>query len=497
MVRRLPWMLASGSFNAKELRRATSDQFAPTVPLPPTMLYAPTRGNSRMNDTAPRLHRSLSAAQLSMIAIGGAIGTGLFLGSGFAISIAGPGVILSYVIGGMISLFLMGALAEMTVAHPTAGSFGVFADRYLGSLGGFVIRWAYVSSIALAVGTEVTAIAIYMGYWWPGVPGIVWIVGFSGVLIAINMADVTLFGSVEYALSLIKILAIVAFIGLGLWWVFGPSPLPGAGLANYTRDGLLPQGMWGVWVAVFLAIFSYFSIEMIAVAAGEAAEPQRAIVQAFRATIARLLIFYLATIALMLAIVPWTEAGRGGSPFVIVAAASGLRGAGGVVNGVILIAALSAMNSQLYVASRMLFSLGEAGYAPRGLTRLSGAGVPQRAVALASGGIAVAVAAFALQPATAFTLMISASACGGATTWILIFATHVAFRRAGGVAAGGFRMSGAPLTSWIGGLLMVGVLVTTAFTEAFRLTLVVGVPFLLALLVIHRLAIRPRAAVAA
>lgn len=443
-----------------------------------------------MDDRTPRLHRSLTAAQLSMIAIGGAIGTGLFLGSGFAIGIAGPSVLVTYAIGGIISLFLMGALAEMTVAHPATGSFGVFADIYLGPLGGYVIRWAYVTGVALAVGTEVTAISTYMRYWWPAVPGLYWILGFSAALVAINAANVRLFGSVEYLLSLIKIVAIVAFIALGAWWLFGPAPLPGATFANYTQaGGFFPHGLWGTWVAVIIAIFSYFSIEMIAVAAGEAAEPERAVVQAFRATIARLLIFYIATLALMLAIVPWTQAGEGGSPFVIVMAASGIPGAAGVVNFVILVAALSAMNSQLYVASRMLFSLGEAGFGPRSLTRLSAAGVPRRALAVASTGIALAAGAYAWQPDTAFTFMIAVSICAATVTWILIFATHYAFRRRGGHVAG-FRMPGAPWTSVIGGLLMTAVLVTTAFTDAFRMTLVVGVPFFAVLLAVYWLRFR-------
>ncbi len=450
-----------------------------------------------MEDRTPRLHRSLTAPQLSMIAIGGAIGTGLFLGSGFAIGIAGPSVLITYLIGGLIAFFLMGALAEMTVAHPAAGSFGVFADLYLGPLGGYVIRWAYIAGIVLAVGTEVTAISMYMKYWWPAVPGLYWIAGFSAALIAVNAANVKLFGSVEYALSLIKILAILGFIALGAWRLFGPVPLPGATFANYTRHGgFFPHGLRGTWVAMIIAIFSYFSIEMIAVAAGEAAEPKRAIVQAFRATIARLLIFYVATLALMLAMVPWTQAKEGGSPFVIVMAASRMPAAAGVVNLVILIAALSAMNSQLYVASRMLFSLGEAGYGPRSLTRLSAAGVPRRALSVASVGIALAAGAYAWQPKTAFTFMIAVSICGAAITWILIFATHCAFRRQGGRVAG-FRMPGAPWTSVIGGLLMTAVLVTTAFTDAFRMTLVVGVPFFSVLIAVYwlRFQRRPAAAV--
>ncbi|NJC39836.1 L-asparagine transporter-like permease [Brevundimonas alba] len=438
-----------------------------------------------MGDDTTKLHRSLSAGQLSMIAIGGAIGTGLFLGSGFAISTAGPSVLVSYLIGGVISLLLMGALAEMTVADPAAGSFGVFADRYLGPLGGYVIRYAYLAGIILAVGTEVTAIAIYMKFWWPAVPGLYWILGFSAALIAVNAFDVRVFGSVEYVLSLIKIVAIVGFILLGAWWVFGSSPLPGAGLQNYTADGgFFPHGLGGMWVAVIIAIFSYFSIEMIAVAAGEAADPERAIVQAFKATIARLLVFYIATIALMLAIVPWARAGEGGSPFIIVMAASGWPAAAGVVNLVILIAALSAMNSQLYVASRMLFGLAEAGHAPRALARVSRAGVPRRALAVTSLGIACAVAVYAARPETAFTLMISVATCGAMVTWMLIFVTHVAYRRKHQPEPGRFRMPGGQWTSLLGAVLMAAILITTAFTEAFRMTLVVGVPCFAVLLLI-------------
>lgn len=447
-----------------------------------------------MSVDASKLHRRLTAGQLSMIAIGGAIGTGLFLGSGFAIGTAGPSVLLSYAIGGVIALLLMGALAEMTAADPTAASFGVFADRYLGSLGGYVIRYAYVAGIVLAVGTEVTAIAIYMKFWWPAVPGVYWILAFSAALIAINAADVKLFGSVEYAFSLIKIVAILLFIALGAWWVFGPAPLPGASLANYTRfGGFFPNGLWGMWQAVIIAIFSYFSIEMIAIAAGEAADPERAVVRAFKVTIARLLLFYIATIALMLAIVPWMRAGEGGSPFVIVTAASGLAGAAGLVNLVILVAALSAMNSQLYVASRMIFGLADVGYAPRGLARLSRSGVPHRALAVATGGIAVAAAAFAWRPDTAFTFMIAVSVCAAMVSWILIFATHIAFRRQQRPRPGGFRMPGAPWTSVAGALAMTAVLLTTAFTEAFRLTLVVGAPFFAVLLATYALRVRRRA----
>ena len=180
------------------------------------------------------LRRSLTSGQLSMIAIGGAIGTGLFLGSGFAIGLAGPSVLVSYAIGGLITLLLMGCLAEMTVAHPTTGSFGDYAERYLGPLAGFLVRYAYWSAIVLAVGTEVTAVALYMAYWLPDVPGWYWIVGFSAALVGINMASVRVFGTVEYIFSSLKIVAIVAFLIVGSVILFRAPAGSGRGIANYT-----------------------------------------------------------------------------------------------------------------------------------------------------------------------------------------------------------------------------------------------------------------------
>lgn len=433
------------------------------------------------------LKHSLSTGQLSMIAIGGAIGTGLFLGSAFAIGFAGPSVLVSYAIGGVISLLLMGCLAEMTVGHPISGAFGAYAEFYIGPLAGFLVRYAYWSCIVLAVGTEVSAIALYMQYWFPHVPGWLWIVGFSSGLIAINAVSVNTFGSVEYGFSTFKIAAIVAFLLLGAYFVMNAPADSGVGFHNYTaHGGFFPRGLWGTWVAVIVAIFSYLSIEMIAVAAGEAKDPQRAITRAFRATLFRLLIFYLLTLALVLAIVPWEAAGTAGSPFVKVMSATHVPGAAGVINLVILVAALSAMNSQLYITTRMMFSLARAGYAPRRLGEVNARGVPLAALLLSSVGIALAVALNMFMPEASFTLMISVSMFGALFTWLMIFVTHLFFRRQHpGPSA--FRMWGYPYTSVLGAALILAVLVTSLFTKEFRLTLVYGLPFLAALTIAYHL----------
>ena len=412
-----------------------------------------------------------------MLAIGGAIGTGLFLGSSFAIGFAGPSVILSYAIGALIALMLMRCLAEMTVAHPTSGSFGAWAEFYVSPLAGYLVRYAYWSCIVFAVGTEVTAIAVYMRFWFPGTPGWLWILGFSAVLIGVNARNVKIFGAVEYAFSSLKVTAILLFI------LLGAITVSGTGLANYTAyGGFFPKGVWGMWVAVIVSIFSYLSIEMIAVAAGEAEDPQRAITKAFQSTVARLVIFYLLTLGIILAIVPWPDSGKGESPFVTVMARSHVPYAAAVVNFVILVAALSAMNSQLYITTRMMFSLARAGQAPSRFGQLSSNGTPVSALLLSSVGIALATLLNALYPETAFTLMMAISMFGAMFTWLMIFVTHVCFRR--------YHHRTSPWTSPFGALLMAAILLTTAFTAEFRMTLVYGLPALALLTLIWKL--RPK-----
>ena len=449
------------------------------------------RGFDAIVERERGLHRSLSAARMSMIAIGGAIGTGLFLGSGLAINLAGPAVLLSYGIGALIGLLLMGCLAEMTIAHPTSGSFGAYAEHYLSPLAGFLVRYAYWCGNVLAVGVELTAIVLYMHFWFPSAPGWVWIVAFAGLLIGINARSVDVFGAVEYWFSLIKIAAIVGFILLAAYLVWRAPPDSGVGFANYvSHGGFFPHGLWGAWVAVIMAVFSYFSIEMIAVAAGEAADPGRAVRLAFRSTILRLILFYLLTLALMLAIVPWTLAGVDESPFVKAMRAVHVPGGAGIFNFVILVAALSAMNSQLYITTRMMFSLSRAGYAPRRFGVLDLRGVPLPALLLSSLGVAVSALANLLMPQRAYVFMVSISAFGTLFAWLMIFVTHFAFRRRRAGSAASFRMPGYPLTTFLGAALMAAVLVTTALTPVFRPTLLFGIPLLLLLSAAYRICYR-------
>jgi L-asparagine transporter-like permease len=437
------------------------------------------------------LQRGLCTDQLSMIAIGGAIGTGLFLGSGFAIGFAGPSVLVSYLIGALITFLLMGCLAEMTVAHPTSGSFGAWAEFYIHPLAGFLVRYAYWAAIVLAVGTEVTAIALYMRYWYPGVSGWIWIASFSLALIAINARHVRLFGTIEFCLSALKIFAIVVFLLLGGWMIFSSSQNSSVGFANYvSHGGFFPKGVGGMWTAVIVALFSYFSVEMIAVAAGEARDPRQAITRAFRATFLRLVLFYLLTLTLILAIVPWDAPRAAQGPFVTVMQRMHIPAAAGIVNFVLLIAALSAMNSQLYITARMMFSLARAGDAPRRFGVLNAHGVPAAALAFSTLGIALAAILNTLYPDRAFVLMLSISIFGAMFTWLMIFVTHFYFRRRHNASTLAFRMRGFPYTTLTGALLMFATLITTLFIQGFQMTLLYGVPFIVILSIVFLLRVR-------
>lgn len=424
------------------------------------------------------LRRDLSTGQLSMIAIGAAIGTGLFLGSGFAIGFAGPAVLLSYAFGALIALLLMGCLAEMTVAHPTAGSFGSFAEHYIGPLAGFLVRYVYWASLVLAIGVEITAVAIYMKYWFAGVPGWYWILAFSAALMGINLIHVKAFGRIEYTFSFIKLSVIIIFIILGARLVATAPEGSGIGFSNYfSRGGFFPKGLFGAWTAVIPACFSYLGVEMIAVASGEAKNPQTAIVRAFRLTLARLLVFYLLTLGLMMAIIPWYQASVKESPFVLVMEATRVPGAASLLNFVVLVAALSAMNSQLYTATRMMFSLARGGQAPRIFGEINARGVPGAALCLSSVGIAVAAILNIFSSDFAFAFMNAVSIFGGLFAWLMIFVTHLFFRAKSREEKLAFRMWGYPFAPAFGAVTVAGVMVTTWFVPVFRSALVYGLPF--------------------
>lgn len=442
----------------------------------------------RIQSRETGLHKKLSAGQMSMIAIGGAIGTGLFLGSKFAIGFAGPAVIISYALGGMIALALMGCLAEMTVQHPTSGSFGAYAEFYLHPLAGFLVRYSYWACIVLAVGTEVTAIAEYMKFWFPQVDSWIWIALFSCCLIGVNAYSVKAFGSVEYWFSTIKIFAIIVFIVLAVSVLLTQSSISRIE-QNMFSGGFAPHGFSGIWTGVIISIFSYLGIEMIAIAAGEATNPEQAVKTAFKGTFARLLIFYLLALSLIVMLVPWQELIIEGStsPFVSVMKNVGIPFADSILNFIVIVAALSAMNSMLYIATRMMFSLSRANEAPQIFGKVKSNGVPLNALALSSAGIAVAALVYILNPETAFPVMIALSMFGALFSWGAVFLTHLCFRiRMQRMQLKlKFRVPGFPFVTIAGLLAIISIMITTWFTPIFHATLLFGVPFLVFLILAY------------
>lgn len=438
------------------------------------------------------LHKKLSAKQMGMIAIGGAIGTGLFMGSKFAISFAGPAVIVSYAIGGLIAFALMACLAEMTVQHPTSGSFGAYAEHYISPLAGFLVRYCYWACIVLAVGTEITAVADYMKLWFPNVGSWVWIGFFSLTLLVVNAYSVKAFGLVEYWFSTIKVFAIIVFILLSI----GILTQSNQGMTQVVthlsgHGGFFPNGFSGVWIGVIISIFSYLSIEMIAVAAGEAKDPEKAVKKAFKSTALRLILFYLLSLFLIVTLVPWTVliGADATSPFVMVMKIVGIPYADSILNFIVIVAALSAMNSMLYISTRMLFSLSRAGDAPKVFGRISSNGVPVNALLLSAVGIGIANIVYTVNPASAFPIMIALSMFGALFTWGSIFVTHMFFRRhmVQQNIQLKFKIPASRFISLFGFIAILSITVTTWFTSEFKSTLQFGVPLVLVLIFFYYL----------
>jgi AAT family amino acid transporter len=445
--------------------------------------------------TEEGLRRQLVPRQIAMMAMGGAIGVGLFLGSTVTIRLAGPGVILTYLYGAIVALIMGYALAEMAVVHPVAGSFGVFAERYLSPWAGFMVRATYAFVQILAIGAEVTAVAIYFGFWFPGVPQWVWVIGIASALVAINTAQVGLFGELEYWFALIKVTAILAFILVGLALVAGVGGGTAAGFNHLFNGpgGFLPNGWRGVWLASTLVITSYMGVEGIAITAGEAERPQTTIPRAMRSMVFRLILFYVLAIAVMLMMGPWQElaesgGGLTGSPFVRAFAAIGIPYAAGAMNLVVISAAVSSANSNLYMTSRMLLSLSRSGLAPRSLSTVNSSGVPLRAVATASAGVVAAILLAVYAPANAFLALYGTAVAGMFFIWAVILLTYLRFRRAlkpEQLAALPIRMRFHRAAAWFGIISIVAIAATTFFVDGLQYSVPLFLPFLIVMSIVY------------
>lgn len=437
-------------------------------------------------DREAGLARRLTSSQIAMIGLSGALGTGLFLGSGSMIAQAGPAIVVSYALTGLLALVVVFAMAEVTTAHPVHGGFGASSAAYVGPFLGYLARWNVAITMALAVGVEVVAAATYLAYWWPTMPLWVGVAVFSAVVIAINMAVVALYGASEYWFSLLKVVVVVAFIALGLVLIlFGLPGRPAEGLQHLTaHGGFAPHGVAGILLAAVGALFSFGGAESVSIAAAESADPVRDVPRAAKTMIARLVIFYVGAIFIVVTVIPWTvTAASSGdvkdSPFVSVLAATGLPGVADFMNLTLVIAALSSANGCLYGSTRMVHSLAVDQMAPRALAVTSAKGTPRRAAAVSCAGMVLACVLAIVLPSKVFGYFFGILIMGPALTWVYVLLTHLGFvtkRRRLGLAPSPFRLPGGRVTSAVALAVMLAVIVALAFIGDYAIAWQVGAP---------------------
>ena len=318
------------------------------------------------NAAAPKT-ASLNTRQITMMGLGGAIGAGLFIGSGQAVSVAGPSVILAFALAGFLVILIMNMLGEMAAANPSSGSFSVYAAKAMGPNAGAIIGWLYWIQGVIVIAAEATGAAAIIGGWFPGVSQGTWSLLFVVLLTAVNLANVARFGQFEYWFSFLKVAAIVAFLGIGVAIIAGLVPgVAATGLSNLVaHDGFLPNGVVGLCAGLLMVIFAFGGIEIVAIAAAESDDPRTSIRKAVRGVLFRVLVFYVGSALVMVSVLPWYSPELAASPFVAVLTFAHIPWIDSVMALVVVIALLSAMNANIYAASRMLLSLSERGIAPR------------------------------------------------------------------------------------------------------------------------------------
>jgi len=383
----------------------------------------------------PSLHRGLASRHIQMIAIGGIIGTGLFLGAGKTINLAGPAIILVYGIIGFILYFVMRAMGEILLSDLKYKSFLDFVADILGPVGGFFTGWTYWFSAAVTAMAEIIAIAGFTQFWFPELPA--WIPALASALIimAINLIAVKLFGEVEFWSSLIKVIAICALISIGLWLTLTSFQSPSGAVASFgniwNHGGIFPKGIFGFFAGFQIAIFAFNGIELLGTTAAEASNPEKTLPRAINTVPMRMLFFYMVTLAVIISVTPWTMISPDKSPFVDMFMLIGLPAAAGFINFVVLTAAVSVCNSEIFSTSRMLYGLAKSGDAPKLFGKLSKRSVPANAIyftsAFAFGGVLIVY--FIPNVMSAFTLATSLTAILIMCVWSVIVYTYIVYRK--------------------------------------------------------------------
>ena len=382
-------------------------------------------------DNKHDLKQGLSNRHIQLISIGGAVGTGLFLGISQTIKLAGPSVLLGYALAGVIAFLIMRHLGEMVVEEPVSGSFSYFANKYWGPMAGFMSGWNYWVLYVLVSMAELSAIGTFIQFWWPELPTWITALFFFILINGINLVNVRFFGESEFLFSCIKIIAILSMIGFGFYLLVSGSAGPQASVANlWQYGGFFPNGMHGFIMSMAVIMFAFGGLELIGITAAETKNPDKTIPKAINQIVYRILIFYIGAIGVLLCLFPWNQLAEGGSPFVLIFQSLDSHGVANVLNFVVLIAAISVYNSCIYCNSRMLHGLAMQGNAPKILQKVNRRGIPMAAAIVSASVTALCVVVNYLMPGKAFQFLMMLVVAALVVNWLMISWTHLKFRKA-------------------------------------------------------------------
>lgn len=385
---------------------------------------------TNQSEKKEKMHRGLKNRHLQMIALGTAVGTGLFYGSASTISLAGPATALSYLIGGIVIFLIVRMLGEMSVDEPVSGSFSYYASKYWGQFAGFLAGWNYWFLYIFVSMAELSAVSIYVSYWLPDFPQWLSALICLAIITLINLITVSAYGEVEFWMALIKISAILFMIILGAYLIFTDiRPFPENFSNLWANGGFFPNGVWGMMISIVPVMFSFGGIELIGITAGEAENPEKTIPSAIHQVIYRILIFYVGTMVILMTLWPWNQVGTEASPFVQIFDNVGIPAAANILNFVVLTAAASVYNSAIYSNSRMLYGLAESSNAPKLLAKLSSRRVPVNGILISSSITLVVVALNFFFPGQIFMYLMSIVTGAVVLSWTLIVLTHMKFRQ--------------------------------------------------------------------
>ena len=436
------------------------------------------------------LHRGLEERHIQMMAIGGAIGVGLFLGSATAIKTAGPAILLCYAVTGIFLFCIMRALGEMAVENPVAGSFSAYANQFIGPLAGYLTGWTYWFMWIVTCMAEVTAVGVYVNFWLPGIPQ--WVSALAAVacMTVVNLIAVKAFGEFEFWFALIKVVTIIFMIVLGMVMIttgLGNGGHP-TGISNiWNNGGFFAKGIKGPIMAMVMVAFAFVGVELIGVTAGEAKNPEKTIPSAINKVFYRIMIFYVGAIFVIMALYPWASLGTIGSPFVATFSKLGIGAAAGIINFVVLTAALSACNSGIFTTGRMLYNLSLQGSAPKPFGKLSKAQVPKNAILISAAFMLVGVFLNFIVPAKVFAYVTSLATFAGVFSWFMILLAQMKFRKSlttEQIKKIKFPMKGYPFTNYISMIFLACIIVVMCLNKDTLVAVIIG-PLWLAILVAY------------